>query len=218
MAATIKHFVGNESEYQRTTISSDIDERTLRELYLRPFEAAVKEAGVWAVMTSYNRLNGICTSEHDWLLRGDWGFDGAVMSDGYGSHSTEASVMAGLNLEMSGPTRDRGDTLIAAVEAGRVPASTITDRARAMLTLMKRSGALRDTRPFHELSIDRPEDWALIRQAATEGAVLLKNEGLLPLPAPTGRPSIPRPWPGPAAIGRIILPGARCRSAISAPG
>lgn len=191
VAATIKHFVGNESEYQRTTISSDIDESTLRALYLRPFEAAVKEAGVWAVMTSYNRLNGTYTSEHEWLLRdvlrGDWGFDGVVMSDWYGSHSTEASVMAGLDLEMPGPTRDRGDRLIAAVEAGRVPARVVADRARAMLTLMKRSGALHDTRPFREDSIDRPEDRALIRQAATEGAVLLKNDGLLPLSAPSGR-------------------------------
>ena len=92
VAATPKHFAGNESEIQRTTMSSEIDERTLREVYLPPFEAAVKRAKTWALMTSYNRLNGTYTSEHPWLitevLRGDWGFDGLVMSDWFGSHST----------------------------------------------------------------------------------------------------------------------------------
>jgi beta-glucosidase len=84
VSATIKHYAGNESEIERTTISSEIDERSLREVYLRPFEEAVKRAGTWAVMASYNRLNGTFTSEHRWLLtevlRGDWAYDGVVMS------------------------------------------------------------------------------------------------------------------------------------------
>ncbi|MFZ1679980.1 MAG: glycoside hydrolase family 3 N-terminal domain-containing protein, partial [Rhizobiaceae bacterium] len=100
VAATIKHFAGNESEYQRMTMSSDVDERTLRELYLLPFEVAVKRAGARAVMSAYNRLNGTFASEHPWLLtrvlRQEWGFDGLVMSDWFGSHSTVESVEAGL--------------------------------------------------------------------------------------------------------------------------
>ena len=111
IGATIKHFVGNESEIERTTMSSEIDERALREIYLIPFEWAVKKAQTWGVMSSYNRLNGTYTSEHDWLLtdvlRKDWGYDGVVMSDWFGSHSTAETVNAGLDLEMPGPPRDR---------------------------------------------------------------------------------------------------------------
>jgi beta-glucosidase len=110
IGATIKHFVGNESEIERTTMSSEIDERALREIYLIPFEWAVKKAGTWGVMSSYNRLNGTFTSEHNWLLstvlRDDWGYDGIVMSDWFGSHSTAETVNAGLDLEMPGPARD----------------------------------------------------------------------------------------------------------------
>jgi len=92
IAATIKHFAGNESEIERTTINSEIDERSLREIYLRPFEDAVKLAGTWGIMSSYNKLGGTYTAEHQWLLtdvlRGDWGYDGVVMSDWFGSRST----------------------------------------------------------------------------------------------------------------------------------
>ncbi len=112
-------------------MSSEIDERSLREVYLAPFEAAVKRGGAWALMSSYNRLNGTFTAEHPWLLtevlRGDWGYDGAVMSDWFGSHSTAPTVNAGLDLEMPGPPRDRGAKLVDAVDAGRGPAR---DRAR----------------------------------------------------------------------------------------
>ena len=185
ISATIKHFVGNESEIERTTMSSDIDERTLREVYLAPFEAAVKRGKTWGIMSSYNKLNGTYTAENHWLLtkvlREDWGYDGVVMSDWFGSRSTEPTVNAGLDLEMPGPTRDRGDKLIAAVEAGLVSADMIRDRARNMLRLMARVGSLDDHRPHHEVAEDRPEHRALIRKAGVEGAVLLKNDGLLPL-------------------------------------
>lgn len=185
IGATIKHFVGNESEIQRTTISSEIDERTLREVYLPPFEAAVKRAGVWAVMSSYNRLGGTYTSEHGWLLntvlRGDWGFDGVVMSDWFGSHATEATVNNGLDLEMPGPPRDRGDKLMAAVAAGRVAAATVRGAALNILRLMARAGALDDHRPHVEQAIDSPAHRALIRRAGAEGAVLLAIDGILPL-------------------------------------
>ncbi len=185
IGATIMHFIGNESETQRTTISSQIDERTLREVYLPPFEAAVKRAGVWAVMSSYNRLNGSFTSEHGWLLntvlRDDWGFDGVVMSDWFGSHSTAATLTNGMDLEMPGPARDRGDKLLAAVAAGEVSAETVRQATLRILRLMARTGALDDHRAHAEAADNRPEHRALIRRAGAEGAVLLTNDGTLPL-------------------------------------
>jgi beta-glucosidase len=185
ISATIKHFAGNESEIERTTMSSVIDERTLREIYLVPFELAVKKADTWGVMTAYNRVNGTYASEHprliDEVLRKQWGFDGLVMSDWFGSHSTAPTVNAGLDLEMPGPARDRGDKLVAAVEAGEVSRETIRARVRAILTVMERTGALADQRPHEERADDRPEHRALIRRAGAEAAVLLKNEGVLPL-------------------------------------
>ena len=107
----MKHFIGNESEYERHTISSDIDERALREIYMPPFEAVVKRAKPWALMTSYNRLDGIYVSERSELvngvLKGEWGFDGVAMSDWFGTQSTEAALHGGLDLEMPGPPRHR---------------------------------------------------------------------------------------------------------------
>ncbi len=185
IGATIKHFVGNESEIERTTMSSEIDERALREIYLVPFEWAVKKARTWGVMSSYNRLNGTYTSEHNWLLtdvlRKDWNYDGIVMSDWFGSHSTAETVNAGLDLEMPGPPRDRGQKLIEAVQCGAVSEATLRQRVIAMLRLMERVGSLDDTREFKETADDRPAHRALIRRAGAEAAVLLRNNGVLPL-------------------------------------
>jgi len=190
IAATIKHFAGNESEIERTTISSEIDERTLREVYLIPFEWAVKKAGTWGVMSSYNKLNGTYTSENEWLLstvlRREWGYDGVVMSDWFGSHATEQTVNAGLDLEMPGPTRDRGAKLVAAVNDGRVSRDTVRKRVLNMLRLMQRTGALDDHRPHEERADDRPAHRTLIRRAGAEAAVLLRNLGVLPL-SPEGK-------------------------------
>ena len=109
VAACVKHFVANDSEFERMTISSELDARTLRELYLPPFEAAVREAGAWALMTAYNGVNGPTCSAHAALLidllRDEWGFDGVVMSDWYGTKDTVASARNGLDLEMPGPPR-----------------------------------------------------------------------------------------------------------------
>ena len=190
IGATIKHFVGNESEIERTTISSDIDERSLREVYLVPFEAAVKRAKTWAIMSSYNKVNDTYAAENHWLLtevlRGDWGYDGIVMSDWFGSRTTAPTVNAGLDLEMPGPTRDRGEKLLAAVLAGEVSRETVRARAGAMLRLMARVGSLDDHRVFEERADVRPSTAALIRRAGAEAAVLLKNDGgLMPL-ATTG--------------------------------
>ena len=185
IGATIKHFAGNESEIERTTISSEIDERSLREIYLIPFEWAVKKADTWGVMSSYNRLNGTYTSEHNWLLtevlRNEWGHDGIVMSDWFGSHSTAETVNAGLDLEMPGPSRDRGQKLIDAVNSGAVSQATLRERVINMLRLMQRVGSLDDHSEWKEEANDRPEHRALIRRAGAEAAVLLKNNGILPL-------------------------------------
>ncbi len=185
VAATIKHFAGNESEIERQTMSSEIDERTLREIYLPPFEQAVRRAGVMAVMSSYNRLNGTYTSEHHWLLtkvlREEWGFGGIVMSDWFGSHSTAETINAGLDLEMPGPARDRGEKLVAAVLEGKVDAATVRAAARRILVLLERVGAFEKKPDLTERAVDLPEDRALIRRLGAEGAVLLKNDGILPL-------------------------------------
>ncbi|MBJ7555901.1 glycoside hydrolase family 3 C-terminal domain-containing protein [Marinomonas spartinae] len=189
IGATVKHFVGNESEIQRTTISSEIDERTLREHYLYPFEQAVKQADTWAIMSSYNKLNGVYTSENEWLLskvlRDEWGFEGIVMSDWFGSQSTSPTINAGLNLEMPGPSRDRGNKLIAAVNEGAVDPERVRYLAHGMLTLLERVGVLQTHTEREEQSVDCPEHRELIRVAGAEATVLLKNDNLLPLDHPS---------------------------------
>ena len=189
VGATIKHYAGNESEIERTTVNSEIGEQALREVYLRPFEAAVKEAGVWAIMSGYNKLNGTYAAENEWLLtdvlRKDWGYDGLVMSDWFGSRTCAPTVNAGLDLEMPGPTRDRGAKLVAAVEAGEVSRETVRARVVNVLRLMARVGSLDDLGPHEERAEDRPEVRALIRRAGTAGVVMLKNEGVLPLSSST---------------------------------
>jgi beta-glucosidase len=181
VACTVKHLVANDQEHDRMEISVEVDERTLREVYLRPFEAAVREAGVWAVMAAYNRLNGVHCSEHAGLLEGilrrEWGFDGLVMSDWYGSHST-AAVAAGLDLEMPGPPRYLGPFLASAIHQGDLP-ETVLDRAAGHLLGL----ANRVTGPAPDAGSAAPrEDPAeLARLAGREAIVLLRNDGVLPL-------------------------------------
>jgi beta-glucosidase len=190
VAATVKHFAGNESEYQRFTINSVIAERPLRELYLRPFELAVKEGGTWAVMSAYNKLNGTYCSENKRLLttilRDQWGFDGLVMSDWGGTHSAGASVRAGLDLEMPGPAKARAG-LPAEAEADDATRAAVRTAARNVLRLIARTGTFAHPHDVSD-SAEREEEYAetraLIRRAGAEGTVLLKNTGgLLPLPA-----------------------------------
>ena len=185
VAATIKHFIGNESEYQRDTISSDIDERPLREIYMPPFEAAVKRAKTWAVMTSYNRLNGTYVSERSDIVSGvlkrEWGFDGLVMSDWSGTKSTAEAMNGGLDLEMPGPARYRGPKLLEAYRTGKVSAKALREASLRLLRLIDRVGAFDDPAIPPERADDRPEVRALIRRAGAECAVLLKNNGVLPL-------------------------------------
>jgi len=186
VGACIKHFVCNDSEFERMSISSEVGERALREIYLAPFEAAIKEARPWSVMAAYNRLNGTYASEHPRLLteilRGEWGFDGFLVSDWYGTRSTAESVEAGLDLEMPGPPRYRGEKLLDAVKAGAVAESSLDAAVRRLLEATVRAGVFEHPEETVEESIDRPEHRQLAREAAGEAIVLLKNQSdLLPL-------------------------------------
>ena len=189
VGCSVKHFVANDSEFERMTISSEVDARTLREISLVPFEAAVLEAGTWSLMSAYNRVHGTYCSEHAMLndlVKGEWAFDGVIMSDWYGTHSTVPAARAGLDLEMPGPAQFFGVHLADAVRAGDVPEEILDDKVRRILLLLERAGGLDHPEVRPEQSIDDPEDRAVIRRAATESFVLLSNpDGLLPLVAPS---------------------------------
>ena len=192
VACCIKHFVGNDTEFERHTISSEIDEVTLREAYLVPFETAVRPvaeggADVRSLMSSYNRINGVYASEHRELLRGvlrdEWGFGGAVISDWFGTHSAAESLEAGLDLEMPGPPRERGAKLLAAVRNGDTSEERVDEAVRNLLHLFAWSGVGEIDQHEHTLDSDTTRD--VIRRAAVAGTVLLKNDGILPLAADT---------------------------------
>ncbi|MCU1377199.1 MAG: beta-glucosidase [Acidimicrobiales bacterium] len=183
VATTVKHLVGNEQETERNTIDTVIDERALRELYLLPFELAVKEGGTLGVMTAYNRLNGPWCDEHAELLgivRDEWGFDGIIVSDWYAVDSTIGSALAGLDIEMPGPPRQYGPKLAEAVRAGDLDQSVLDAIVRRILGVFDQLGALDDPPVGEEQSVDRPEHRAAARRAAIESTVLLRNDGVLP--------------------------------------
>lgn len=185
VAATVKHFVANDTEVDRHTVDVDVDERVLRELYLRPFEACVVEAGAWAVMSAYNRLNGeFCAANTDLLraiLRDEWGFDGAVMSDWYGAHEAGPSANGGLSIEMPGPPRVYGPHLEAAVERGEVEEATVDGLVLDVLGLIARTRATERSADEPEQSVDDPAERELCRRVAVAGTVLATNDGALPL-------------------------------------
>lgn len=192
VAATLKPIAGNESEFERHTISSRIGERALREIYLLPFEKGVVEGGAWAVMAAYNRVNGVFACEHETLLRRilkqEWGFDGVVMSDWFATPSTEAALHAGLDLEMPGPPAHRGDKLLQAVQRGTVDQATLKDSALRVLRLLARVEAFSRHETVFESAQELPAHRALIRRAGAEGCVLLKNDhDVLPIDPATAR-------------------------------
>jgi beta-glucosidase len=183
VGASLKHFAVNSQETDRMRISADVDERPLRELYLRAFERVVRQARPWTVMCSYNKVNGVYAAENHWLLtevlRGEWGFEGVVVSDWLAVGDRVASLRAGLDLAMPGPD-DGGDrALEEAVRSGAVGAGALDTAAGRVLELVRRSVA--GARP--DAACDAAAHDALAREAAGRGIVLLKNEGgLLPLP------------------------------------
>jgi beta-glucosidase len=187
VGACIKHYVANDQEFERMTISSEVDERTLREVYLLPFEACVKEALAWSIMTAYNKLNGTYCAEHEWLLadilRGEWGFQGYVISDWWGTKSTTPSANAGLDLEMPGPGVWFGESLLQAVKSGEVSEETIDQKVRRLLGTMQAVGRFDSPADTTEEALDRPQDREVIRRTGAEAIVLLRNNGVLPIAA-----------------------------------
>ncbi|KAI8719767.1 Beta-glucosidase [Fusarium sp. LHS14.1] len=186
VAATIKHFVGNEQETNRLTIDSLITERPLRELYLRPFEIAIREANPWAVMSSYNLINGVHAdlNKHTLkdILRGEWGYDGTVVSDWGGINSSVESVQAGCDIEFPYSAKWRLDKLITAANEGLISMEDIDQAAENMLTLVERLKGSDMSPEEPEREDDRKETRELIRAAGHEGLTLLKNDdGILPL-------------------------------------
>lgn len=180
VAATPKHYVANDSETDRFTVDVDVDERALRELYLLPFERAV-EAGAWSLMSAYNAVDGVTMTENDLLespLNSEWGFDGVVVSDWTAVRSLDA-VAAAQDLAMPGPAPAWAD-LVAAVRDGRVQEADLDRKVLRILLLAERVGALEGSTTIEPAPIDGP---AFVRAAAAEGAVLLQNDGILPLTA-----------------------------------
>ncbi|KAF1845833.1 glycoside hydrolase family 3 protein [Cucurbitaria berberidis CBS 394.84] len=187
IAATIKHFAANEQETDRLAVDTIVSERALREIYLKPFEITIKEANPLAVMTAYNKLNGTHADSHTFLLkqvlRGEWGWEGLVMSDWGGVNSTADSLNAGLDLEMPGPTRWRTvEAVTEAVQKGEITEATITERAKNVLNLIEKVGGFENPEIPPEQSIVDPKHSKLIREAAGQGITLLKNDdNILPL-------------------------------------
>lgn len=192
VGACLKHFAANSQEHARMVSDSVVDERTLRELHLAPFEHVVRHARPWSVMTAYNKLNGVYCSEHEWLLRevlrGEWGFDGAVVSDWGAMSSSVASVRAGLDLCMPGPRRDHARALVEAVRSGELEDGCVNEAASHIERLARRVKACQaegsiggapapslTDEEFYRAHAD------LAREAAAQSAVLLKNDGVLPL-------------------------------------
>ena len=192
VGACLKHFAANSQEHARMVSDSVVDERTLRELYLAPFEHVVRQARPWSVMTAYNKLNGVYCSENEWLLRevlrGEWGFDGAVVSDWGAMSSSVASDRAGLDLCMPGPRRDHARALVEAVRSGDLEEDCVSEAASHIERLAHRVKACQaegsdDGAPVPSLSEEKlyRAHADLAREAAAQSAVLLKNDGVLPL-------------------------------------
>jgi beta-glucosidase len=184
--ATAKHFAGNNSEFARTTLSSDIDERTLREIYLPAFEASVKEAKVGAIMDAYNLVNGVYmtanTHLNNEILKKEWGFDGILMSDWGATHDGVAAAIGGLDLEMPSPVFMNRDTLLPAIKEGKVQVATIDDKVRRILRKAIEFGFFDQPQTDTDIPSYSQEGRQMALEVARASLVLLKNAGnLLPL-------------------------------------
>ncbi|MDF2560279.1 MAG: beta-glucosidase [Microbacterium sp.] len=243
VAASPKHFVGNESETERFTIDARIDERTLRELYLAPFEAVVKDAGAWTIMSAYSGVNGATMTEHPMLrsvLKEEWDFDGTVISDWGAVRSVVASATAGQDIVFPGPASPWSEGLQQAVESGSVAEVDIDEKVRRLLVLATRVGVLQShphSWPNQCESAPAPED-ADLRDLAIAGMVLLRNEhhtlpllgdsieSLAVIGASADLPRIqgggsatvmPHSVSSPLAVLRTRLPNAKIRHAVGSP-
>ena len=180
VGTSLKHYAANNQEYQRFSISSEVDERTLRELYLPAFEKAVKEAQPWTVMCSYNKVNGAFASEHHALLteilKDEWGFKGLVVSDWGAVRDRVAALRGGLDWEMPGPQARRVHAVVAAVRSGELAETTLDESVRRILRIVFMA---QETPKGGAFDVDAHH--SLARKIAAEGMVLLKNDGILPL-------------------------------------
>ncbi len=188
VGASLKHFAANNQEINRFRGSSVVDERTLREIYLPAFEMVSQETDPWTVMTSYNKINGAYAAENARLIRdileGEWGYEGAVISDWGGNHSTIPAKNNGLDIEMPGPAKYFGQLLEQAVYNWQVPETVIDESARRILRMIVRSGRMDATDTNPAGSVNTPEHVEAARKLAEEAITLLKNENsVLPLDA-----------------------------------
>ncbi|MFD3503018.1 glycoside hydrolase family 3 C-terminal domain-containing protein [Streptomyces sp. NPDC058678] len=186
VGTTVKHFVANDAETDRFTVNNLLSERTLRELYLAPFEAIVENAHPWGIMTAYNSVNGTTMTEHHHLvneiLRGEWGFDGFNVSDWTAARSTTGALNGGLDVAMPGPQTVYGDALAQAVRDGEVDEAKVDDAVRNVLRLAARVGILKGAEPAVTELPGTVDGEALAREIARRSFVLVRNENqALPL-------------------------------------
>ncbi|MEJ2756963.1 MAG: glycoside hydrolase family 3 C-terminal domain-containing protein [Anaerolineales bacterium] len=180
IGTSLKHFAVNNQEFQRFCINAVVDERTMHELYLPAFETAVKKSQPWTVMCAYNKVNGNYCSEHHELLvdilKNQWGFEGFVVSDWGAVHDRVASLKGGLDLEMPGPMEYRVNAVVEAVRSGELEETVLDESVRRILRIVFKA---QETPKKGSLDIEGHN--ALARRIASEGMVLLKNDGILPL-------------------------------------
>lgn len=180
VGTSLKHYAANNQEFQRFSISAEVDERTLREIYLPAFEKAVKQAQPWTVMCAYNKLNGTFASEHHYLLteilKNEWGFEGLIVSDWGAVRDRVAALKGGLDWEMPGPQERRVKAVAEAVRSGELDEAILNESVRRILRIVFKAQATPKTGAF-----DVEAHHELAHTVAAEGMVLLKNNGLLPL-------------------------------------
>ena len=183
VGTSLKHYAANNQEYERFVISAEVDERTLREIYLPAFETAVKKGKPWTVMCAYNKLNGTYASEHRELLtdilKNEWGFEGLVVSDWGAVHDRVAALKAGLDWQMPGPREREVRAVVEAVRSGSLDEAVLNESARRILNIVFKAAETSKGGEF-----DAEAHHALARRVAAESMLLLKNDGVLPLASP----------------------------------